>query len=773
VGRYATLAIIFVFAWAFFVAEGAREGTLDSRILQKQVAPALLGVSGTLTDFKFRLRGRETPKNKIVLVEIDDRSLTTLGRWPWPRDQFAFLLDQVFRYEPKAVGFDILFSEPEGRIPATLSDELERRKLGFLIPREADSDLVKTVKAHASRIVLAWSSETGCTPRFPDRDGCPVTDPEALRALPASFENFSASMVSIAPGARPAATAIWSFPSVNTNILELDSVARHSGFANAYPDLDGTVRVHPLISLVGGKPQPSMPLELARAGLKDQLSVAIDRASDLTKLALTRTRELRVNRRGLGEIRYRGPGGTFESVSAADLMKEKSVFDDQVNRKLANVDKGEVLRDAYVLIGATALGLHDFRTTPFDGSVSGLEIQATILDNVLAGDFMSQGSDPSGYWIVLALMTLGIFGVVAFAEQHEATAAIGIFGAFALLVGVVDLFVLFPLGHDWNTGFLYLETATLMMMTVAAKYVSEEQKKKFIRGAFAKYLAPAFVDQIVRDPTKLTLGGQRKALTILFSDIRGFTTFSEKMDAKLLSDFLNDYLGIMTRLVFENRGTLDKYIGDAVMAFWGAPLDNGDHALDSCATAIRMMRALDENRQRFKEKYGVDVHIGVGINTGEVSVGNMGSDLTFSYTVIGDSVNLASRLEGATKAYGVSILATHSTLESIRESHRQLPSYRVLDQVKVKGKKKAVEIVEIFHREIPDDAKYFFEKGRTLYAEQKWDDAILAFQEASRMVNEALGETDGPSTTYISRCEKFKKAPPASDWDGSWEFDSK
>jgi adenylate cyclase len=402
-----------------------------------------------------------------------------------------------------------------------------------------------------------------------------------------------------------------------------------------------------------------------------------------------------------------------------------------------------------------------------------MAVHATVLDNLLSQDLLLSGGDRGGFWIVLLLMLLGMLGLAAGISRLDAIPALMAFAGFFATFAYVDFDVLFAHNRDWNTGFLYLEGLAIMLLTLMAKYVAEEDKKKFIRGAFAKYLAPAIVDEIVSDPSRLALGGRRRPMTILFSDIRGFTTFSERMDAKLLSEFLNDYLSVMTRIVFENRGTLDKYIGDAIMAFWGAPLESDRHASDCCQTAIRMMAALDTHAPRLKAKYGVDVAIGVGINTGEVSVGNMGSEVSFSYTVIGDSVNLASRLEGATKAYGIGILTTQFTLDEMRASGERLPPHRALDLVKVKGKKKAVEIVEILHRDIPQVALELFQKGRELYARQDWDGAEAAFRECDRLVRGATGRADGPSEVYLGRCAKFRVDPPGADWEGSWEFDSK
>ena len=427
-----------------------------------------------------------------------------------------------------------------------------------------------------------------------------------------------------------------------------------------------------------------------------------------------------------------------------------------------------------MLIGVSALGVFDGRAFPFSGNAPGVEGHATILDNILADDFLSRGNGwLSPLWIYF-LMLIGGVAFAFMAQRLEAIPAlllcVSVFGG----VGLLDVKVLFARNIDWDLSFMFIEYSSIFILTVAAKYVMEERNKKFVRTAFSKYVAPAVVDSILKDPSKLTVGGEKRDLTILFSDIRGFTTFSERMDAKALSSFLNDYLGIQTKIVFSNEGTLDKYIGDAIMAFWGAPLAQPHHASNSCAAAVSMMKALAEHRERFKAQYGVDVEIGIGLNTGQVSVGNMGSNDNFSYTVIGDHVNLASRLEGLTKYYGVAIVTTRYSFDSIEAAGDVIPAHRVLDFVKVKGKRNAVELIQLLEQDYPEGGLAAFESARSLYREQRWDEAIQAFQSANHLLTRPENsKMDGPCAMYLDRCAQFKASPPGADWDGTWEMHSK
>jgi adenylate cyclase len=497
---------------------------------------------------------------------------------------------------------------------------------------------------------------------------------------------------------------------------------------------------------------------------------------------------------GMMDVNFRGPSHTFPYVRVTDLFSQsteasialdprsklgfdckgcKDTIDDQGNRLITG-DKSEIFKDALVLVGLTATGVYDMRAFPFDSNTAGVEGHANILDNLLSSDAMTPSSVGNTWVWILLLMTVGALLFSFFTHKVESIPALAIFLLSAGGFAVFDQKVLFEGQlHNVNTALLYLEFTTLFIFTLAIRYVMEEKNKKFIKGAFSKYVAPAIVDSILKDPSKLTVGGEKRDLTILFSDVRGFTTLSEKMDAKALSSFLNDYLGLMTELVFQHEGTLDKYIGDAVMAFWGAPVHQPKHALNCCNAAVKMMKTLAEHRERFLKTYGVDVQIGIGINSGTVSVGNMGSERIFEYTVIGDSVNLASRLEGLTKEYGVPILTTRFTLDEIQKSGETVPPHRSIVNVKVKGKRNAVELIQILDRAYSMDGLILFNEARQHFEKKEWDQAITKFKAANELLAGSDGEPDGPSEWFVARCQEFRLHPPDTDWDGSWEMTSK
>ena len=765
------IPFIVLFTFAFYLTEAGSEGELRNPFLIETVYPTLRNISAFFTDIKFKIRGVEKPKNKIVIVEIDSPSIEAVGRWPWHRDATAALIQKAFDSGAKVVGLDIMFSEKDQRIPEELAQLLQADQKGALLDRfETDKQLTNVILANRDNLVLGYTSEGPCNPAFQPFDRCPVTAPEALESLPKNTEKFAFAKFSPPPqGFDPLKTPVMTMATAIANAEDFNSFARHAGYFNVFPDSDSHIRKTSLLMFANKVPYPSLALEMARVGLGEELQVTLDANHTVSRLGFLHSgKALPVNQMGVMEINFRGPSRTFTYVSALDLLNHSEKLVDEQNRKLAGLSAKDILKDAYVLIGVSALGAFDMRAFPFDSNTPGVEGHAYILDNLLSNDGFIPSSQAGTNLLTFFLMTVGALALAYLTQKLQSVQAMLLFVGVIAVFGTFDSQYLFRHHYDWNAGFFYLETATVFVFIMMAKYILEEQNKKFIRSAFTKYVSPAVVDSILEDPTKLSLGGERRDLTILFSDIRGFTTFSEQMDAKQLAAFLNDYLGIMTKIVFAHQGTLDKYIGDAVMAFWGAPLNQPDHAANACNAAIAMQKALDENRERFKTQYNVHVEAGVGLNTGAVSVGNMGTDTNFEYTVIGDHVNLASRLEGLTKAYGVKALTSRFTLDNLEKSGKTAPDYRVIDHVKVKGKKNAVELIQLLAEPLSPDVRKLFSEGRELYTQQKWDLALEKFQAVL-----ALYPTDGPSQVFTERCRDFKITPPEAGWDGSWEMHSK
>jgi len=753
------------------VSHETKVGTLENAFLREKVSEKLLSFRGFFTDLKFKIRGKEKPKNKVVIVEVDSESIEVLGRWPWHRDHMGQLIHKSFEAGAKVVGLDIVFSEPDVRIPQELATIMGEQKLGDLIHRfETDYILEEIIKAYSDKLVLGWTTENSCRPKYLQYDKCPVTHPEALKLHPKGHEKFAYTYIDKSEKFDPQKTDLVSLVTFITNIEIFNAPAKHSGYFSAFIDPDGVIRRTSMVTMANGTPYPSLPLEMARVGLKEDLSIKINQDGLIDEISFAKSkRKIPVTPPGVMEINFRGGSRTFQYIPALDVMDYDP---ENPNTTSAGRSVAELIKDAYVLIGVSALGVFDMRTFPFESNVAGVEGHANILDNILADDPVLPTSD-FGEIIIYIILTVGALAFAYLVERLGSIPAVLMSFVFLGSFGYLDVGYLFKRHINWNTGLIYIEFIFAFVLIIAIKYILEEKNKKFIKGAFAKYVAPAIVDSIIKDPSKLSVGGEKRELTILFSDIRSFTTISEKMDAKALAGFLNDYLGRMTGLIFENQGTLDKYIGDAVMAFWGAPIEQALHADNACKTAIRMIQVLDEVRPYFLEKYQIDVQIGIGLNSGNVNVGNMGSEAIFEYTVIGDDVNLASRLEGLTKEYKSTILTTRATIDCIKRENGEIPHHRVLDFVKVKGKHHAVELIQLLTFTHPKEVLDTFENARTLYTNQKWDEAIKTFEESIVLLKKATNNEDSPAQMYIKRCGYFKENPPGAEWDGAWVMTSK
>lgn len=466
----------------------------------------------------------------------------------------------------------------------------------------------------------------------------------------------------------------------------------------------------------------------------------------------------------LTRIHFAGPDRTFAHLSAIDIL----------NGKIPE----QFIKGKAVIIGATAPDLQDFHLTPF-GKISGAEIQANIISTILRGNYFTRATG----WSYAAIFILSIAAIVITIRIESiwniVAALAGLFALYNAAAFILfDRFVILDIFYP-NVAFI-----GSAVVSVAVQYVTANREKRFIRETFSHYLAPQVIQELIKDPSKIKLGGQKAKLTILFSDIRGFTTLSEGMTPERLTKFLNRYLGRMTNLILEHNGLIDKYIGDAIMAFWGAPLPEQKHAIYAIAAAMRMISELQTFNKESGESGDPPINIGIGINSGGVTVGNMGSELRFDYTVMGDNVNLASRLEGLTKEYGVNILVSQATVDAVRRQdqrheEKKIPAgikrerhimFRELDQVQVKGKTQGVKIYEVvpsFRQEVAKTLIPLFDQARELYYAGKWREAVTAFERVLVKFPD-----DGPSQTINRRCAEFTKNPP-ENWEGVYQLTHK
>jgi len=562
------------------------------------------------------------------------------------------------------------------------------------------------------------------------------------------------SLIRFPAGSPPQPLQVYKMVEVEPNLPELSKAARSVGHFNVIPDPDGVFRRIPLLLEYKGAYYASLDMEVVRQYLgSPQPIIHADRLGGVSKIQLGAA-IIPCDGRGQLLVNYYGPARTFPHYSFSDVV------DGTLNPS--------IFKDKIVLVGSTAIGIHDLRTTPFQTSQDypGVEIHANVIENILQKRFLARPDWIS--WVdSLVILGIGFLSALTFSRLRPVGGAIAFLILFAGLTGLV--YYAFAYEGLWlNFTFPGILMVMGFIGVTGQKYLVEEHEKRKIRGAFEHYVAPTVVGEVLKNPEKLNLGGERKALTVLFSDIRGFTTISEHMNSQDLVGFLNEYLTVMTDIVFKYEGTLDKYMGDAIMAFYGAPLEQKDHPLRACLTAIDMMEELKKLHVQWEVRKLPKLDIGIGINSGEMTVGNMGSKTRFDYTVLGDAVNLASRLEGANKYYGTHILLSEDSYKSVKD---QILGRRV-DILQVKGKEEPVVIYELLGKMdiLPkvQDLLELFQRGLEAYRARKWSEALAYFEKVLQ-----LYPRDAPSVLYIKRCQEYILNPPPPDWDGIFKLDFK
>ena len=695
-----------------------------------------------MQDFMFMLRQKlgenPRPTGKIVIVDIDEKSLAREGQWPWPRNRMGELLRRIGTDNPLVIGLDIVFAEPDRTSLKAILPQLRRFGMqDAVIPPEAldhDAALGEAIADTPTIVGYYFLME-------PDD-----TKPGAALPLP----EFSIPTASL----DAEMLRLSDFPRAYRPVLNIPAVsdqALSEGFFNVVSDVDGIVRRGDFFIRFGDILYPSLALEMLREGVKAKPELVFSKNLGITAIQLGRPR-VPVNRECQMSLNFRGGPRTFSYVSAVDVLRKR-------------VAKG-TFDGKYVLVGTSAIGLLDLRATPLSQAFPGVEINATIIDNVLAGDFMvyDQALDAAIALTVIVLCGLLLNAALAYLGPRLGALAGGLIVAGLALFDYRYLFL-----HRHLVG-ITLPLGSLLVLFVAvtvANYFFEGRRKRFIQGAFSHYVSHKVVSTLLKHPEKLSLDGEEKVLTILFSDIRGFTTISEGMGARQLSQFLNEYMTVMTDIVIADNGTVDKFIGDAIMAIWGAPLDDPEHACNAVTAALEMIAALKRLAPAWQARGLPQIDIGIGINTGLVRVGNMGSSTRFDYTVLGDNVNLASRLEGLNKQYGTHILITAAT----RDALERRVFCRPVDRVRVKGKAHPVDIYEpLCKAPAPPDLVRESERFAEVLALYRSGE----FGRAKQLLTVLHDETPRPLyALYLSRIEKLEEQPPPADWDGVTTFTTK
>ena len=706
-------------------------------------------------DIRMVSRGIKPPGGEVIIATIDEKSLSELGRWPWPRTTIAQLVKKLKDQGAKAVGFDIVFAEPdENTSLKTVQELLEDVKKAGAGKSKITDILEKRKKTVDTDAIFARSIKTvqnitlGYFFHITDKEVGHLKK-EQIAAAEDKIAKGRFQMVRSAKGAHYS-TFIHAY-AAQPNLPALSEAAENCGYFNTFPDTDGVIRWSPLVIKFRDNYYSSLALSLLVQYL-DRPMVVLNVADYGVESIMLDKFIIPTDETGSLLVNYLGPPQTFPHYSISDILDGR-IPSDKIKGKM-------------VLVGATATGIYDMRNTPFSAIYPGVEIHATVIDNILRQNFLIH----SGWTKFIDVLLLIFSGLLVGFLLPKFRAIAGM----ALVIIVIASFIIFNTFiftkyNVWlNMIYTLLTIIVIYLGITIYRYVTEEREKKKIKGAFQYYLTPSVVNEILRDPSKLKLGGDKKRLSVMFSDIRGFTSISEKLSPENLVQLLNEYLTAMTNIVFKHDGLLDKYIGDAIMAVFGAPLEQPDHAQRACHTAVEMIEELKRLQEKWAAEGWPEINIGIGVNTGDMVVGNMGSEMRFDYTVMGDSVNLASRLEGTNKEYGTRMIISEFTHAVVNDEF----VCRELDAVRVKGKRLPVRIYELLG-EKKDDAKWrtfieTFEHGLALYRAEKWDEAIHEF----RRVLE-LKPDDYPAKLYIERCETLKKNPPEGEWDGVFTMTKK
>jgi len=531
---------------------------------------------------------------------------------------------------------------------------------------------------------------------------------------------------------------------VELNLPEITEAAPGSGYFNMVPDKDGTVRWFPMTIKMGPDFFAPMSLVSAKYFLGGP-ALGITLSSLGVEEVRVGHQVVPVDRFGRLLINYLGPPGMIPTYSAAALLDGKL--------------PPEALKDKVVLVGATAVGIYDLRVTPFSGISPGVEIQATVMDNLLRGNFIRL--PPLALPLALTLvLTLGVAMGLVLPRLSAAWGFIFTVWVLGLYLGV-NYFLFSRAGLQLELFYPLGEIVLVYLGITMQKFLAEEKERLRIRKAFESYVAPTVVHEMLKHPERLRLGGERRELSILFSDIRGFTSLSEDLAPETLVALLHDFLNPMSEIIVRHQGTIDKYIGDAIMALFNAPLETPDHARLACRTALEMTGTLAALGKEWAAQGRPQIRVGIGINTGMAAVGNMGSDRLFDYTAIGDNVNLASRLEGLNKYYGTDILISEGTARSLNGDFL----LREVDLVRVKGKMQPLTIYELLGEGTPEPevARFLevYREGRVLFLDRRFQESAAAFVRALE-----LRPQDLPSRNYLELSQKYQEAPPPPDWQG-------
>ncbi len=733
---------------------------------------------------------RRTYTNKTtgvpVIVDLDEKSLAEFGQWPWPRFRVALLMAKIAEAGALGVGMDILFSEPDRTSPARIQKDVKQdlqvdMTISGLPAGLEDFDVLFGNVLKSGPYSLGFYLTFG-------GEAAPSTRECLVKDLP---------MTEIKkPGSPRPEAALLTADGAICPLPVLAGNAPAAGYINSVPDADGILRRVPLVIMWKGKYYPSLALStLLTATRQTKAALRLDRGGvESVRLG---DRTVPLDPSGNMYVKFRGPRNAFKYVSAADVLHGKV--------------GEETLKGKVVFIGTSAAGLLDIRATPLDPVFPGVETHANIVDNILSSDFLTRPLEAQ-FWEGIATAVCGLLLACLMAWAGAVWALIPVAG---MAFGLWEAGIWFMSAKHMVVSPLYplIAIGTNFTVLTLVKFWREEGQKKFLHATFASYLSPELIHDMVESKTMPELGGEARTITAYFTDIQAFSTFSEILTAHQLVELLNEYLSAMTDILMAEKGTLDKYEGDAIMAFFGAPIDLPDNPVRACRAALAMQAKLILLREKWKgetvapgtpernsknlpperwapgSKWPAIVHdmrMRIGINTGEIVVGNMGSSMRMNYTMMGDSVNLAARLEAGSKQYGVFSMLSEFVLDTEvptpdgPRTVRELVEVRYVDRVAVVGKAQPVAVYELWamkgeHTQAEEMLRRQYDAAMALYLDMKWDEALAGFEKAQALERFPTLKIT-PSKVFIERCKAFRENPPVAPgetWDGVYRMTQK
>lgn len=785
------MALIFLQQYTIFLEanyqHSYRQGkdAQEDEAIQRAIHTKTLDFADPLTrlermDYDMHLRGHNPGRKHpdIAIIEVNEKSLSELGYFPFSRSVYRVLLERLEKAGAKVVGFDITFSERERNALEQLRQFREEliQKEGFdsqaarmldarILEIDSDEDFQNALNRTTMPVILGYAFADKHASQQVEK-GVSSEVVELLRDFqvkplnkgvtrydPQGNELPIVSTVSPMGEARP----VVNLPELMRAINKKSAI----GHFLPSPDRDSIIRRAPILVEYKGMLLGFLAMHAVAAYLGEepvyhledgQLSVrGVKRGED----GAVTPGQMYIPVSPWGDMLARFYGGAreFSYTEFSDVVKGVK-SDEELKVRFG----GKI-----VFVGVTAVGLKDIRATPHTKDYPGVEMHATIASNILQKSYMV--SDYRYFWYgYLTLVLAGIVSALAVYRFHP-------FASFTVTVLLVAIIQEGSRGIFYNRGVVVptilpsLACFAIFFAGILYRYFTEEREKKVVRAAFGRYVSSAVVEEILKDQSKLRLGGQKKELTVMFVDLVGFTKLSEHMDVSLVTQLLNEYFTRMTRILLANQGTLDKYMGDGIMCFWGAPLDIPAHAQLACKTALEMQAELARINAEWKTKHNITIENRIGVHTGDMAVGNMGSDQVFSYTVMGDNVNLGSRLEGVNTVYGTKIVVSAATAGKAGDGFL----FRPLDMVQVKGKEDAVEIFELVSPMPGKEPEWVhaFRSGLKAYRAGDWDDAESAFGACL-----TLKPGDGPSQVFVERIRDFRLVQP-DEWNGVWKLSRK